>query len=261
MAAATSQPEYVTSNIENLRVGDTVLAFNPDTGQAEPRRIVDAFDRTTYRLRVLEIHDLDGTSQTIRTTDEHPFWVVDQQDFKPAGELEVGEELLGPRGEMQTLAATWAEEHPEGVTVYNFEVEGAHTYFVCASDLSETPVLVHNATAGTCLHGNSKLSRKPNHLYVIRNKITGQIQKYGISGGKITGAGKSYRAQSQVNKWNNRAGADIYESDIIAKNLTRTKALSMEKGRVNSYSVARQKAGASSSPKGPPKNSLPKPEM
>ena len=150
MAAATSQPEYVTSNIEDLRVGDTVLAFNPGTGQTEPRRIVDAFDRTTYRLRVLEIHDLDGTSQTIRTTDEHPFWVVDQQDFKPAGELEVGEELLGPRGEVQTLASTWAEEHPEGVTVYNFEVEGAHTYFVCASDLSETPVLVQNATAGAC---------------------------------------------------------------------------------------------------------------
>ncbi len=150
MAAATSQPEYVTSNIEDLRVGDTVLAFNPDTSQAEPRRIVDAFDRTTYRLRVLEIHSRDGTSQTIRTTDEHPFWVVDQQDFKPAGELEVGQELLGPRGEVQTLATTWAEEHPEGVTVYNFEVEGAHTYFVCAGDLSETPVLVHNAMGGEC---------------------------------------------------------------------------------------------------------------
>jgi RHS repeat-associated protein len=49
---------------------------------------------------------------------------------------------------------------------------------------------------GWACHGNSRASAKPNHVYVIRNKRTGEVQKYGISGGKIRLDGKSYRAES-----------------------------------------------------------------
>jgi len=109
-------------------------------------------------------------------------------------------------------------------------------------------------------NGNSKQNNKMNHVYVIRNKTTGQVYKYGISGGKISKAGKSYRAQSQV-RWLNRKGSDKYESAIIRKNVTRSKALKVEQGRVNGYSVAAQRAGQTPSfPKvgiNPVGNSLP----
>ena len=129
-----------------------MLARDPATGRAEPRLVVDAFKRTTDRLRILTVRGPDGNElPPIRTTDEHPFWVVDIDDFVPAGELEPGDQFLGPNGELQTLAASRAEEHPEGVTVYNFEVEGAHTYYVLPgeqSSLHGPPVLVHNTCGG-----------------------------------------------------------------------------------------------------------------
>ncbi|MCX7424704.1 MAG: polymorphic toxin-type HINT domain-containing protein [Planctomycetia bacterium] len=156
VASAPVEPhaEYATTEIQDLRVGDTVLAMDLETGEVAPRRIVDAFRRTSYRLRVLTLRSPDGQAlPPIRTTDEHPFWVIDAEDFVPAGELQPGDELLGPNGEVQTLATTESEEHPEGVAVYNFEVEGAHTYFILPGQheaLHGAPLLVHNAAAGAC---------------------------------------------------------------------------------------------------------------
>jgi len=109
-------------------------------------------------------------------------------------------------------------------------------------------------------HGNSKQSTKANHVYVIRNKKTGEVHKWGVSGGKVRKDGKSYRAESQVRKLNKAAGGDVYESHVIAKNMTRDRALDLEQGKVNAYSVARQRAGAPG-PVGPTGNTLPQPEM
>ncbi len=41
------------------------------------------------------------------------------------------------------------------------------------------------------------------------------IAKVGVSGGKIRKDGKSYRAESQVRKWNDEAGHERYRSRII----------------------------------------------
>jgi len=151
LACSTDQqPRYVTSNIERLRQGDFVLAMDPETGELEQRRIADIFQRTADHLRILEFQGPGGTVQRLETTDEHPFWVAAEGGFVAAGELQVGDPCVGPSGELQTLVATHREEHPEGVPVYNFEVEGAHTYFVAAHGLRAPPVLVHNATGGRC---------------------------------------------------------------------------------------------------------------
>jgi len=40
--------------------------------------------------------------------------------------------------------ASAGEYHPEGVKVYNFEVEGDHTYFVEDGTGSQTAIWVHN---------------------------------------------------------------------------------------------------------------------
>jgi hypothetical protein len=150
LAAEDARPRYVTEDIERLRIGDSVLAMDPATGEVRQHRVVDHFQRTAYELRVLEFIGQDGTCQRIETTGEHPFWVVAKGGFVRAGELEIGDEFLGPAGEIQILAATRVEEHPEGVPVFNFEVENAHTYFVLGEDLQGDPLLVHNATAREC---------------------------------------------------------------------------------------------------------------
>ena len=121
-APVLDKPEYLTANIEDIEPGDTVLAMDPATGQVVERRVLNVFRRTTDRLRVLAIRDAAGATQTLKTTDEHPFWVASLKDFKPAGQLRLGDQFLGPKGEVQTLVSTTVEQHPEGVPVYNFEV-------------------------------------------------------------------------------------------------------------------------------------------
>jgi len=230
LSADRSQPQYITSNIEDLRVGGWVLAADPQTGKLHHRRIVDAFARTVTRLRVLDLRGPHGRLQTLRTTDEHPFWVPDAQRFVAAGELAAGDGLLGPRGERQQVVSSHSEAHREGVRVYNFEVEGAHTYFVLAGDLHGIPALVHNASNGACglsmPHKNSRSSPAANHGYVIFDKLTGKVHKFGISAGRVRVDGKWYRAIRQVNQLN-RAGGN-YDTITLTNFSNRAQALQWE---------------------------------
>ncbi len=63
------------------------------------------------------------------------------------------------------------------------------------------------------VHGNSRFSQKAQHVYEIRNNKTGQVVKTGISQGKISKKGKSYRAERQRRKW----GKEDFDTTIIAE--------------------------------------------
>ncbi|MGR5287730.1 RHS repeat-associated core domain-containing protein [Vibrio maritimus] len=63
------------------------------------------------------------------------------------------------------------------------------------------------------VHGNSKLSQKAQHVYEIRNNKTCEVVKTGISQGKISKKGKSYRAERQRRKW----GKDDFDTTIVAE--------------------------------------------
>lgn len=89
------------------------------------------------------------------------------------------------------------------------------------------------------VNGNSASSTKAQHVYVIRDAATKKVLKVGISGGKIRQDGKSYRAESQVRKWDALTkGKRKHESEIIAKipcgKGARAKALALEKTTANS---------------------------
>ncbi|MCQ4142567.1 hypothetical protein, partial [Chryseobacterium sp. EO14] len=84
-------------------------------------------------------------------------------------------------------------------------------------------------------NGNSKASTRAQHVYGIVNKTTSGVEKVGISGGKISKAGNSYRATSQVSKLNKQGGN--YTSKILKKIPAgpgaRTKALKAEQRLTN----------------------------
>ena len=67
----------VTRNIEDLQVGDTVLTRNQDDPDAplEEHAVTAISVSPVDHLRLLEVQESDGTTETLRTTDEHPFWV------------------------------------------------------------------------------------------------------------------------------------------------------------------------------------------
>lgn len=144
LATTTSAPEQpLRSNIEDLKVGDYVLAKDPETGEISQRKITRLFRRESDHLRVLQLRSPMGQTQFIRTTDEHPFFLHDESQ-KLAGELRVGDLVSHGNGNASQIISSLREEHPEGIEVFNFEVEVDHTYFVSGDLNASVPLWVHN---------------------------------------------------------------------------------------------------------------------
>jgi hypothetical protein len=136
------------------------------------QEVTAIFVREIDHINYLTIVDETGNEQIIEVTDGHPFWVVtDDPDFSRAAndysdglyhgdlgpglngywveakDLREGDVLLGANGELSTVVSNERVEFPEGITVYNFTVEGNHDYFVIAQadEYGQTCVLAHNA--------------------------------------------------------------------------------------------------------------------
>jgi RHS repeat-associated protein len=142
---------YVTKSIEDLREGELVLARN-ESGQfddAELCPILKLHKRTSDHVRIIVISDADGTQETIRTTDEHPFWVAGR-GWTSAADLRSNDCVNEADDSNDAVVeSTSREEHPEGVSVYNFEVAGDHTYFVAGDRIhGSIAVWVHNVCRG-----------------------------------------------------------------------------------------------------------------
>jgi hypothetical protein len=123
--------------------------MDPDHGlAASDRSVVHVFRHAVDHVRILVVRGSDGKREALRTTDDHPFWVVGQ-GFIRAGRLVAGAMFVEADGRHARLVSTRREARPEGVPVYNFEVDGTHTYLV-----GRRGILVHNNDCA------KKLSRK-----------------------------------------------------------------------------------------------------
>jgi len=121
--------------IESIIAGDLVWAMDPNTGEEDWREVLETF---VHPDAVLELAIEDGSSTEVLTvTGGHPFWER-ERGWTPAGELLPGDEVFTSRGGWARIGGgTWIAGEQ---LVYNFEVEGAHTYFV-----GEAGAWVHNA--------------------------------------------------------------------------------------------------------------------
>jgi hypothetical protein len=173
--------QYVTVNIEDMKVGDLVYSYDTITGTTELKEVTAVFVRESDHINYLTIVDENENVQVIETTDSHPFWVVtDDPDLSRAArgtvdengiilyhenivptengfwveakDLLVGDVFLGTNGELSTLVDIERVVFPEGIKVYNFTVDGNHNYFVIAKcdEFGQTSILVHNS----CLRAN-----------------------------------------------------------------------------------------------------------
>jgi hypothetical protein len=142
--------------IEDVHDGDKVWTKREDDPDAplELKVVTKTFRYTAYDLQTVSVADASGNVEVIHVTDAHPFY-VEGLGWTGAAELEAGEHLVSGDGEILTVTANVDEPHPEGIPVFNFEVEGDHTYFVsdgvgdAAGD--EDWVWVHN----TCITINA----------------------------------------------------------------------------------------------------------
>jgi hypothetical protein len=144
---------FSTKAIQDIAVGDEVASRDQNDANAplEFKKVVRVFAHTVTELEDVVIRAGDGTLETIKTTAEHPFY-VDGAAWTGASHLVAGEHLKEDDGREATVVSTHAEAHPDGVTVYNFEVEGDHTYFVegAGATSASDAVWVHN----TCISIN-----------------------------------------------------------------------------------------------------------
>ncbi|MBQ8924136.1 MAG: glycohydrolase toxin TNT-related protein [Lachnospiraceae bacterium] len=120
-------------NIEDIKAGDEVYAYNPDTEETDVKKVLQTFVHESSEIAHVTI---DG--ETIDATINHPFYVVGY-GFIPAGELKAGDIILLLDGTTKEVESVSIEYLEQPVKVYNFEVEDWHTYYV-----SEQGVLVHN---------------------------------------------------------------------------------------------------------------------
>ena len=120
--------------IENIRAGDIVLSADEKTGERGFKKVVETYVRETMKLVHLIVN-----GEEIVTTEGHPFYVR-ELGFVVASELSEGDVLTDSDGNEMPIESVRTEITASPVTVYNFQVEEYHTYFV-----SDTGILVHNA--------------------------------------------------------------------------------------------------------------------
>jgi len=129
-----------TKRIEDVEVGDYVLATDPETGEtaAKPVEAVIASGGEKELVELTVVAEPDDLA-VITATDNHPFWSPELSEWVNAVDLEAGQLL-------QTASGTWIQitavkRWNETRRVHNLSVADIHTYYVLAGS---TPVLVHN---------------------------------------------------------------------------------------------------------------------
>ena len=114
--------------IETIEVGTMVLSRDADTQAISYQPVVQTFVKHDKPIVRLVVEDLTGAARTERigVTEEHPFW-VEGQGWTKVADLAPGMRLSTAKGAALVRSMSLEKKTQD---VYNFEVEGTHTYFV-----------------------------------------------------------------------------------------------------------------------------------
>ncbi|WP_167736455.1 RHS repeat-associated core domain-containing protein [Nocardioides sp. 1609] len=118
--------------IGSIKVGDRVVATDPETGERVVRRVTRVWVHDDHVL------DLAIEGETITTTADHLFWSVTDQRFERADQLAAGEVVLGDLGR-GSIVLGFRSGTERSEKAYNLSIAGVHTYHV-----GEASILVHN---------------------------------------------------------------------------------------------------------------------
>ncbi|GAA1750459.1 hypothetical protein GCM10009747_04750 [Agromyces humatus] len=161
-----------TVPIEDVELGDEVLATDPETGQTASKPVTALItgagekDLTTISIAA---QGGDGAG-TVVATDGHPFWVPAIGRWVDAGDLLPGDWLSTSAGTLVQVTAV-AHDHREQA-VHNLTVADTHTYFVAAAG---DAVLVHNCGgAGPVLKGQAGVNQVAADIEAAGGKVLGR---------------------------------------------------------------------------------------
>lgn len=125
--------------IQELRLGDQVLATDPTTGISRAEPVTDTFDHTAGPLL-----DLTVAGGQLTTTRSHLLYVVGK-GWEFASDLHRGDLLRLSDGSAKPVTAL--APAAGGRTVFDLTVGGLHTFYVHLAGTPAQAVLVHNCNS------------------------------------------------------------------------------------------------------------------
>ncbi|MGE6955068.1 polymorphic toxin-type HINT domain-containing protein [Staphylococcus capitis] len=145
-----------TKKLKDVRVGDSVMATDPGTGDQGLRAV------TKVWVHKDDLYTLVINGEKLATTEDHPFWNTTDRRWERADQLDPGDRLRTYDGTTARVDDfVTGTRHVDDA--YNLSVAGIHTYYVLAGD---TPILVHNCGGSTYEAGGK-------HGPTARNSIRG----------------------------------------------------------------------------------------
>lgn len=133
MSPLLPKTEWTLTKIEDIQVGNLVWTWDEETGEVSLKKVVETYENETTEL----IHVFVNGEEII-TTPGHPFYSP-VKGWTDAVQLRAGDILVLVNGEYVVVEKIQHEILENPVTVYNFQVEDFHTYYV-----ANIGVLVHN---------------------------------------------------------------------------------------------------------------------
>jgi len=184
--------------IEEVVVGMLVLSRDPETGAWDWRPVTRKFVRPVEGVLTLELATDLGDIETLHVTPEHPFMTASGA-FVEAGDLVPGDVVDTMLGDARVQRLSWIDGER---LVYNFEVDGTHTYFV-----GELGAWVHN----TCWKpGKNDLDWRGSGRGQ-RDAVAEGFNRTGEprSNFEVTKWGKDEHGKSFPVEWRSSSGAEV----------------------------------------------------
>ena len=120
-------------NIEEVEVGDKVLAYDEETGKQAYKEVVRLFRNESKEWTIVKVN-----GEEIESTSGHKYYLPEKKEWRSAEELKEGDKVLLWDGKYGIIESVKNKHYDNAQTTYNFEVEDFHTYYV------GTGVCVHN---------------------------------------------------------------------------------------------------------------------
>ncbi len=162
MADGTKKP------ISKVKVGDEVLAADPETGKTKAEPVVQLIRHSGQHAMVL-ISLADGS--VLDSTDGHPIWDATTKQFTDASQLRVGDKIETSNGELITIARV--TDYRDDLTAYNLQIDQIHTYYA-----GTTAVLVHNSCKPNPFRGTNMADEESLNFHYARHGAGRSIEQY-----------------------------------------------------------------------------------
>jgi hypothetical protein len=127
--------------IENIKVGDIVLAFDEQTGKLAPEPVTALIRPDPEATLSVVLTSSDHKATVFRASADHP-WMLASGEWRDTSELKAGDRIRTATGialSVKSVVATGRVEQ-----TYNLTVDGLHTYLI-----GEDHVVVHNSKCFT----------------------------------------------------------------------------------------------------------------